>query len=58
LRVITDLNNTHARQPVQVTLTVYAIQAEFGAHLNHEDWANAPAAWRTAINAILNPSNP
>lgn len=48
--ITNDINNIDKSKPVNITLTVYAIQRYYTAYAYEESWANnAPDAWREAI---------
>lgn len=47
--VTNDINNVDKSKPVNIKLTVYAIQRHFKAYETEPNWAGAPEEWKTEI---------
>lgn len=51
--VVTNaINNVDKSQPVNIKLTVYAIQRRYKAYTDEANWAGAPDEWKTEIAAF------
>ncbi len=50
--VTNDINNVDKSKPVNIKLTVYAIQRHFKAYETEPNWAGAPQEWKTEIAAF------
>lgn len=49
--VTNDINNVDKSKPVNIKLTVYAIQRHFKAYESEPNWVGAPDEWKTEIAA-------
>ncbi len=47
--VTNDINNVDKNQPVELSITVYAIQRHYKAYTFAEEWTFAPDEWKKAI---------
>lgn len=47
--VTNDINNIDKNQPIEITITVYAIQRYYKAYSFASEWTFAPNAWKEAI---------
>lgn len=47
--VSNNLSNEDCNKPVNLKITVYAIQRAYGAYKEHSDWVDAPEEWKNAI---------
>ena len=47
--VTNDINNIDKNQPVELSITVYAIQRHYKAYTFAEEWTFAPDEWKEAI---------
>ena len=49
--VTNDINNVDKNKPVNISITVYAIQRHFKAYEDEPNWVGAPDEWKTEIAA-------